>query len=39
MNASKKNEIVLICGSFFIMADVRSFLKFNDEKDPDSLND
>lgn len=32
--AAKENALLLICGSFFIMSEVRSLLGFNEECDP-----
>ena len=32
------NDVIIICGSFFIMADVREFLKFDDESDFKDVN-
>lgn len=36
--ASQSKDVVLICGSFYIMSDVRSFFKFMDEVDPLEVN-
>ena len=35
--ASKQNEIVVVCGSVFIMADAREALGFNEPKDSDYI--
>lgn len=37
-NAAEKKDVVLVCGSFYIMADVRHFYKFGDEMDPKEVN-
>jgi len=37
-NKSEKEEVVLICGSFFIMTDVRKTLGINEECDPSFVN-
>ena len=36
--ASLSKDVVLICGSFYIMSDVRSFFNFIDEADPLEVN-
>jgi folylpolyglutamate synthase/dihydropteroate synthase len=36
--AAKNKDVVLICGSFYIMSDVRSFYKYLDEFDPSEVN-
>ena len=37
-NAAINKDVVLVCGSFYIMADVRDFYKFEDEIDPKEVN-
>ena len=39
LNLCKNNEIVLICGTFFIMKDIRKKLGYNDDIDPFELNE
>lgn len=39
INSNTDKEIVVICGSFFIMKDVRRFFGFKDECDPYELNE
>ena len=36
--AVEENNIVLVCGSFYIMSDVREFLNFTDEYDHRAVN-
>ena len=36
--AVEDNNIVLVCGSFYIMSDVREFLNFTDEYDHRAVN-
>lgn len=36
--AAENKDVVLICGSFYIMADARDFYKFGDELDPKEVN-
>ena len=36
--AASNQDVVLVCGSFYIMSDVRSFYKFLDEFDPIEVN-
>jgi hypothetical protein len=36
--AVEDNNIVLVCGSFYIMSDVREFFNFTDEYDHRSVN-
>jgi hypothetical protein len=35
----KSNDVVLICGSFFIMNEARFTLGYNEESDPFELNE
>eukprot|EP00347_Sterkiella_histriomuscorum_P015118 403358251 len=37
-DAQKNNDIVLLCGSFYIMSDVREYLKYNDVFDHQEIN-
>ena len=37
-NAAENKDVILVCGSFYIMADVREFYKFGDEIDPKEVN-
>ena len=37
INESDNNDIILICGSFYIMADARKALGFSDCSDPISI--
>jgi folylpolyglutamate synthase/dihydropteroate synthase len=36
--SAKENDIILVCGSFYIMADVREYLKYQDEYDHKEVN-
>ena len=36
--AAANKDVILICGSFYIMSDVRNFLKYMDEIDPLEVN-
>ena len=36
--AAEKKDVVLVCGSFYIMADVRDYYMFGDELDPIEVN-
>jgi folylpolyglutamate synthase/dihydropteroate synthase len=36
--AAENKDVVLVCGSFYIMADVRDFFKFGDDLDPKEVN-
>lgn len=36
--AAAKKDVVLVCGSFYIMSDVRNFYNFLDEYDPKEVN-
>ena len=36
--AAENQDVVLVCGSFYIMADVRDFFKFGDDLDPKEVN-
>lgn len=36
--AAVNKDVVLVCGSFYIMSDVRNFFKFVDEFDPMEVN-
>lgn len=38
-SVGSNNELVIICGSFFIMKEIRQFFGFEDEKDPNELNE
>ena len=35
--AGKNEEILLFCGSFYMMSGVREALKFGDPRDPDTV--
>ena len=37
-NATENKNVLLICGSFYIMADVRDFNKFGDDLDLAEVN-
>ena len=37
-DAAEHQDVVLICGSLFIMSDVREFFKYDDEFDPIDVN-
>lgn len=39
INCAKEGDIFLVCGSFYIMPDVREFFLYKDECDPKEVNE
>lgn len=37
-DSEKEKDIILVCGSFYIMADVREYLKYQDVYDDKEVN-